>query len=151
MTAESAAVVAGLQAWADGDFARLAQVLHPNVKLLASEAGPWDCHGRDVVIGLLEQRRAEGRQPFEVHIDEIDDSTLVISRAAHHSDDDASDHAGEGHDHDHEHDHHEHEHDDDHDSEDQHAGGATVVTIRDGVVVLMRQYPSRHAALAAIA
>jgi len=128
-------VAAGLQAWADGDFARLAEILHPDVKLLASEAGPWDCHGRDVVIGLLAQRRAEGRQPFEVHIDEIDDSTLVISPAQ----DDATDHVHDREDHDHE----------DHDHEHRYAG-ATVVTIRDGVVVLMRQYPSRRAALAAI-
>jgi ketosteroid isomerase-like protein len=33
------------------------------------------------VIGLQAQRRTEGVQPFEVRIDDIDEDTIVISRA----------------------------------------------------------------------
>jgi ketosteroid isomerase-like protein len=79
-------VRAGLTAWASGNFERLADILDPDVELLAGEPGPWDCHGRDVVIGLLRQRHADGVQPFPVQIDDVDDNTIVISRADSTSD-----------------------------------------------------------------
>jgi ketosteroid isomerase-like protein len=121
----SPAVVTGLTAWAAGDFDRLAEILDADVELLASEPGLWDCHGRDAVIGLLTQRRAEGHRPFDVRLEPIDDHTLVVSRAG----------TDEG----------------DHRNADDEGGGAgaTRATIRDGKVVRMQQYRNRAAALAA--
>ncbi|HEY7174277.1 MAG TPA: nuclear transport factor 2 family protein [Micromonosporaceae bacterium] len=81
MSRQSPAIDEGLAAWANGDFDRLSAVLDPDVDLLAAEPGPWDCHGRDAVIALLTERRAEGTQPFEVRIDDLDEHTIVVSRA----------------------------------------------------------------------
>ena len=81
MVQRSPLVLAGLTAWASGNFERLADILDPDVELLAGEPGPWDCHGRDAVIGLLRQRRMGGVQPFRVQIDDVDEHTIVISRA----------------------------------------------------------------------
>lgn len=113
--ARSAAVAAGVAAWEAGDFEGLAGFLHPDVKLLAHEPGPWDCHGRDTVIALLRERRAEGSQPFVVRIDDVDDHTIVISRQVQGA----------------------------------WKEWATLATIEDDRVTVMRQFPTREAALAA--
>jgi ketosteroid isomerase-like protein len=79
VTQQSPLVAEGLMAWASGDLDRLAELLDPEVELLAAEPGPWDCHGRDAVIALLTRRRAEGVPLPDVRIDDIDEHTIVIS------------------------------------------------------------------------
>jgi hypothetical protein len=81
MSRQSPAIADGLAAWAHGDFVRLSAILDPDVALLACEPGPWDCHGRDAVIALLTERRAGGVQAFEVRIDDLEEHTIVVSRA----------------------------------------------------------------------
>jgi ketosteroid isomerase-like protein len=73
-------IAGGLRAWMDGDLDALEAILDPHVSLRWVRPGPWDCHDRDQVIQLLRARQTErgGRPPYPVHIDRIDDHTLIV-------------------------------------------------------------------------
>ena len=71
----------GLQAWAEGDLDALEPLLAPDVTLLAVAPGPWDCVGRDQVMSLLRQRRAEG-SAYPVHVRRIDEQTWTVTTDA---------------------------------------------------------------------
>jgi ketosteroid isomerase-like protein len=69
----------GLRAWVDGDLDALAAVLSPAVTLRWTEAGDWDCTGRDEVMRLLGERQREGRRAHPMRIDYLDEATVVVS------------------------------------------------------------------------
>src|SRR5690349_9654791 len=74
-------IESGLHAWAAGDLDALEPLLAPDVTLLAVEPGPWDCAGRDQVMALLRQRRAE--QPaYPVHVHRVDEGTWTVTTDA---------------------------------------------------------------------
>lgn len=77
---ETDPVTVGLRAWMAGDIDALAAVLDPEVTLRWVEPGPWDCAGRDEVIALLRERKGErgGRAQYPVHVDRIDEHTVVV-------------------------------------------------------------------------
>ena len=50
----------GLEAWRKGDFETIEEILDRNVEWLATEAGEWDCHGRDDVMQTLRERYEQG-------------------------------------------------------------------------------------------
>jgi ketosteroid isomerase-like protein len=110
--------LAGLAAWQRGDVAALADILDPDVELLWWTPGDWDCHGKDQAIALLTER-VNTQPPAEVDIEEIDESTVLVERR--------------------------------HVVLDGPEAGfrpATLVRFREGLVVRMQQYRSRHDAVA---
>jgi ketosteroid isomerase-like protein len=112
---------AGLEAWQRGDLAALEPLLDPAVELLWWEQGEWDCHGRDAVLGCLRERVASGTNAGELDLAEAGEDRLVVSRRGVVDDAPA---AG--------------------------LSPATLIALRDGKVVSMRQFPSRDDALAAL-
>jgi hypothetical protein len=113
-------VLSGLRAWQDGDLDALAVVLDPAVELLWYEAGELDCHGKEEVLALLEGRKGEGRSPFSLNIEQVGTGYFVVT-ATNPNQLPGPDNAG----------------------------AATLVTVRNGLVVLMRQFRSRDEAVAA--
>ncbi|MGZ4427920.1 MAG: nuclear transport factor 2 family protein [Nocardioidaceae bacterium] len=108
----------GLAAWQRGDVAALADLLDPDVDLLWWTPGTWDCHGRDEVVALL-TARVRSDPPAEVDITDVDDSMLLVERREPVlSGPEAA------------------------------LRPATLVRLRDGLVVRMQQYRSREDALA---
>ena len=75
-------IEAGLRAWTSGDLDALEALLDPAVSLRWVEPGEWDCTGREQVMALLRQRRAQAGQNPTMCIDRLDDSTFVVSPAA---------------------------------------------------------------------
>jgi SnoaL-like domain len=69
----------GLRAWTAGDLDALEIVLDPAVTLRWVEPGDWDCTGRDEVMRLLRQRRAERNKAYPVTIEHPDEHTFVVS------------------------------------------------------------------------
>ena len=49
-----------MEAWRKGDFETIEEILDRNVEWLATEAGEWDCHGRDDVMQTLRERYEQG-------------------------------------------------------------------------------------------
>jgi ketosteroid isomerase-like protein len=121
MTGIDQVVRDGLRAWAEGDLSALEALLHPDAELLWYKPGAWDCHGREQVIGLLRQRREDGSRPFGIRVDDIDDTTVVVSAR-----EPGRRRGPDG------------------------PPVATVATIRDGKIIRLRQHRSRAAALAAL-
>jgi ketosteroid isomerase-like protein len=74
-------IEAGLRAWAAGDWDALEPLLAPDVTLLAVEPGPWDCIGREQVMALMRQRRAE-RPAYPVHLRRVDEHTWTATTDA---------------------------------------------------------------------
>jgi len=72
-------IESGLRAWTAGDLDALEAVLDPAVTLRWVEPGDWDCSGRDQVMRLLRERQAEGNRPYPVHIEHLDEHTLMVS------------------------------------------------------------------------
>jgi ketosteroid isomerase-like protein len=79
MTQISELVQRGLRAWSEGDLNMLEAVLDPDVTLRWIEPGPWDCTGRDEVMGLLRERQAEVGSAHEMQIEYLDEHTVVVS------------------------------------------------------------------------
>jgi ketosteroid isomerase-like protein len=48
------------EAWGRGDLAALTDLIDPNVHWSWWEPGPWDCHGRDQVLQVMQERDREG-------------------------------------------------------------------------------------------
>ena len=73
-------IESGLRAWAAGDLGALAEVLAPDVTLLAVQPGPWDCTDRDAVLRMLRERGAArgDRPPAPVHVQRVDEHTYVV-------------------------------------------------------------------------
>jgi hypothetical protein len=72
----------GLEAWLGGDVDALAPLLDPEVELLWSEAGDWDCHGRTEVLSLLRERKSEGAGSAEIELIDAGGKAIVASRIA---------------------------------------------------------------------
>jgi ketosteroid isomerase-like protein len=109
-----------LGSWQQGDVSALEPLLHPDAELLWWEPGEWDCHGRDAVLTLLNERRRRGSGRAEVELIEAGEDTLVVARKRRMR---GGPQAG--------------------------TRPATVVIFRGGKIVTMRQYRSREEALAA--
>lgn len=79
-----APIAAGLRAWMAGDLNALEAILDPQVTLRWVDPGPWDCTNREQVMRRLRQRAAErgGRAPYPVHIDRLDEHTVVVTSDA---------------------------------------------------------------------
>jgi ketosteroid isomerase-like protein len=77
-------ITVGLRAWQSGDLDALEAILAPEVTLHWVEPGPWDCNGRDEVMRLLRERKAErgGRANYPVRIDRVDEHTVIVSSEA---------------------------------------------------------------------
>jgi ketosteroid isomerase-like protein len=120
--AESPLVREALEGWLRGDLAALERALAEDAELLWFEGGPWDCHGREQIMALLRRRRSEGRPVFEVRIEDVDDTRMLVSSARPQERACPED-----------------------------AARATLVTVRAGQIVRMRQYRTREQALAATA
>lgn len=73
-------IEAGLRAWLAGDLDALEAVLAPEVSLRAVDPGPWNCVGRDQVMGLLRRRQAENgdRPQRTVQVQRVDESTYTV-------------------------------------------------------------------------
>ena len=119
-TADTPLIRDALAGWMSGDLDALAQALAEDAELLWCDAGPWDCHGREEIMTLLRRRRAEGRPPFEVRIEEAGADTLVVSSARPEERTRPED-----------------------------AEPATRVTLREGKIARMKQYRTRDEAWAA--
>jgi hypothetical protein len=46
----------GWEAWRNGDFDTIQEILDPNVEWRWFEPGEWDCHNRDDVMRTLRER-----------------------------------------------------------------------------------------------
>ncbi len=111
-----------LAGWQRGDLAALEPLLDHDVELLWWEPGDWDCHGREAVLKVLQDRgsRSSGRAVVEL-VEAGDEALVVARRRTARSGPAAS------------------------------MKPATLVTFRHGKVVLMRQFRSREEALATAA
>jgi hypothetical protein len=112
---------AGLEAWQRGEVSALESLLDPSVELLSWESGEWGCRGRDAVLSCLRERVASGDNGGEIALAEAGEDRLVASRRGVLDEGPA---AG--------------------------LAPATLIAVRDGKVVSMRQFPSRDDALAAL-
>src|SRR3954447_14210497 len=61
MSTDNAAVIRkGFEAFLNGDFDALRELMEPDAQWLYWEPIPGDCHGRDKIIATLRERHAEG-------------------------------------------------------------------------------------------
>lgn len=97
------------------------ELLDPDVALLWWTPGDWDCHGKAHVPALLTDRAAAG-PPAEVDLTGLDASTILVQRRRAVFD---GPEAG--------------------------LQAATLIRLRNGLVVQMVQYRSREGALASFA
>jgi len=67
----------GLQAWQDGDFSALEELLDPHVELYWWEPGDWDCHSRDDVLRVLAERKQEGVNRAKVELIDAGENVLI--------------------------------------------------------------------------
>jgi ketosteroid isomerase-like protein len=76
-------IVRGYRAFVEGDLEVLANLLDPDVEWRGIDYGPWDCDDRDEVLVVLGERLAEGwRVELEECIDAGDERVVVTFRAA---------------------------------------------------------------------
>src|SRR3954452_20515337 len=112
-------VRSSFDAFLHGDWDRLAQVMDPEVQWLWYEPGDWDCHDRRKVLATLFERQREGVVTGLTNLVAVADRVFVETTGPR------LDESGL-------------------------PGGQAcmVVTIRDGRIVRMQDYPTRTAALA---
>lgn len=109
----------GFEAFLRGDFDALEQVMDPGVQWLWYEPGDWDCHDREEVLSTLRERQREGVVTALNAVVATDERVFVEVTGPR--------------------------------LEQQGLPGGQacmVVTVRDGRIVRMQDYPSRGAALA---
>ena len=75
---------------ADGPEA-IRDLLDPDVEMLAPQAGPWDCHGREAVLRFLGGYRAGGQVAQVIEVTDHGDRLLLGLRRTH-PDGSSSDH-----------------------------------------------------------
>jgi ketosteroid isomerase-like protein len=110
----------GLEAWQKGNVDALEPLLDPEVEQTWWEPGEWDCHGREAVLALLHERKAEGKGRAEVELINAGEDAIIATQATTVPDGPA---AG--------------------------LRPATLITFRDGRVIAMRQFRDRGEALVA--
>ncbi|MGZ4384432.1 MAG: hypothetical protein ACXVY3_07520 [Gaiellaceae bacterium] len=71
----------GLDAWRRGDVSVLEELLDPGVKLLAVEAGPWDCLDRRDVLALLRDREEGPTGRDVVELVDCGDAVVAVMAA----------------------------------------------------------------------
>jgi ketosteroid isomerase-like protein len=109
----------GFQAFLRGDFEALSEIMDPAVQWLWFEPGEWDCHDRDKVLATLRERQQEG---VITTLNNVVDGGHNVFIEVTGPRLEASDLPG--------------------------GRACMVVTIRDGRIVRMQDYPSREDALA---
>src|SRR4051812_11745664 len=112
-------VRSSFDAFLRGDWDALAQVMDPDVEWLWYEPGDWDCHDRRKVLATLFERQREGVVTGLDIVVAVDERVFVEVTGPRLA-------------------------------ESGLPGGRAcmVVTVRDGLIVRMQDYPSRAAALA---
>jgi ketosteroid isomerase-like protein len=113
-------VRSSFDAFLRGDWDALSRVIDPGVQWLWHEPGDWDCHGRKKVLATLFERQREGVVTGLDAVVAVDERVFVEVSGPR--------------------------------LEQQGLPGGQacmVVTVRDGRIVLMQDYPDRAAALAA--
>jgi ketosteroid isomerase-like protein len=108
----------GFQAFLRGDFEALSELMDPAVQWLWFEPGEWDCHDRDKVLATLRERQQEGVVTnLETVVDGGDTVFIEVTGSGREESGVPDGHA------------------------------CMVVTLRDGRIVRMQDYPSREEAL----
>jgi len=66
----------GFERFIEEGPAAIRDLLDPDVEMFASEAGPWDCHGRDAVLCILDGFWAGGGRAGVLEVTEYRDRLL---------------------------------------------------------------------------
>jgi ketosteroid isomerase-like protein len=76
---ESSAIAReGLQAWRNGDFDTIEEILDPNVEWRAFEPGEWDCHDRNDVMRTLRARYDQGFARGNVEFRDAGETAVIV-------------------------------------------------------------------------
>jgi ketosteroid isomerase-like protein len=71
-------VRAGLDAWRQGEFTAIEQLLDPHVEWGWFEPGDWDCHNRADVMRTLRQRYDEGFGKGDLTFHDASKGTVIV-------------------------------------------------------------------------
>ena len=69
---------AGLAAWKQGDFEALKELLAPEATWRAVEPGDWDCESRDDILRTLRERYEEGFTRGPIELIEGGPGTVIL-------------------------------------------------------------------------
>jgi uncharacterized protein len=103
-----------------GDWDTLAELMDPGVEWLASEPGDWDCHDRRKVLATLLERQREGVVTGLNAVVAVDERVFIEVTGPRLAEGEPAD-----------------------------GQACMIVTVREGRIVRMQDYPNRAAALAA--
>lgn len=70
----------GFEAFERGDLDPIERMIDPDVEWIAHEPGPWDCHGRDQVMGVIRDRLREGVTGSLDEVIGADDRVMICLR-----------------------------------------------------------------------
>jgi ketosteroid isomerase-like protein len=68
----------GLEAWRNGDFDTIEEILDPNVEWRWFEPGEWDCHNRDDVMRTLRERYDQGFARGDVEFRDVGENAVIV-------------------------------------------------------------------------
>jgi hypothetical protein len=68
----------GFEAWRQGNFETIENMLDPHVEWRWFEPGDWDCHNREEVMRTLRARHAQGFARGDLEFRDVGENAVIV-------------------------------------------------------------------------